>query len=237
MRSDSRIWLALVALIVLMEPAAASAQDWRVFANLDRYAQENERLPSKIPDEPRVVLMGDSITEMWTTFRPEFFDSSGYINRGISGQTSPQMLLRFRHDVIELEADAVAILAGTNDLAGNSGEASVEDIAGFVMAMADMAHNRGVKVIVCSVLPVIDYPWFPGRDPATKIVALNELLRDYANAKGHTYVDYYSAMVDDAGGLRVPEFTSAQDLVHPNSAGYEVMESLLKPAIQSALGE
>lgn len=215
---------------------ALAQNDWRSFANLKRYEQENTELLASAVSGPRVVFMGDSITEMWTKYRPDFFANPVYVNRGISGQTTPQMLVRFRSDVLDLKPEVVVILAGTNDIAGNTGDATVDKIAGFIMSMSDLAAANGIKVVLCSVLPAIDYLWYPGREPAPKIIKLNSMLREFAEEKGFGYVDYHSAMVDDQGGLKVPEYTSAGDLVHPNAAGYEVMEALVVPAVDAALG-
>ena len=226
---------ALVFLGALMLIQPSVAQDWREFANLARYAEANANLVKQATASDRIVFMGDSITEGWSYFDPQMFQEPSFVNRGIGGQTTPQMLMRFRSDVIALDPEAVVILAGINDIAGNTGSASVEEIAGNIIAMAELAAANDIKVLLCSVLPAIDFPWSPGLQPAPKVKALNALIKGYAEEKGHTYVDYYSATVDDQGGLRVPEFTSADDLVHPNIAGYKVMEALLRPAITSAL--
>ena len=179
--------------------------------------------------------MGDSITEGWGYFDPEFFEGSGYINRGIGGQTTPQMLLRFRPDVIELEPKVVVILAGTNDLAGNTGLTDVQTIADNIMSMGEIADHNGIRVIIASVLPAIDFPWKSGLEPASKIVKLNLMLQLYAQEHNFIYLDYYSSLVDEEGGLKVPEYTAANDLVHPNKVGYVVMEKLANQAIQAAL--
>jgi len=226
---------ALVFLGALMLIQPSVAQDWREFANFARYAEANANLVKQATASDRIVFMGDSITEGWSYFDPQMFHNTGFINRGIGGQTTPQMLVRFRSDVIALDPEAVVILAGINDIAGNTGSATVEEIAGNIIAMAEMAAANDIKVLLCSVLPAIDFPWSPGLEPAPKVRALNALIKGYAREKGHTYVDYYTATVDDQGGLRVPEFTSADDLVHPNIAGYKVMEALVRPAITSVL--
>ena len=167
--------------------------------------------------------------------RPEFFQDRDFINRGIGGQTTPQMLLRFRPDVIDLNPKVVVILAGTNDIAGNTGYTSLETIIDNIKSMAEIANANGIKVIISSVLPAIEYLWKPGLDPATKIIKINKALKAYAKENNFIYLDYYSAMVDDKGGLKVPDYTAVNDLVHPNKAGYLVMEKLAQKAIDKAL--
>jgi lysophospholipase L1-like esterase len=211
------------------------SQDWRVFANIDRYKEANLSIGEPTQGVDRIVFMGNSITEGWSTYMPEFFQETGYVNRGIGGQTTPQMLLRFRTDVIELEPKAVVILAGTNDLAGNTGFTPTETIVGNIKSMAELASQNGIKVILSSVLPAIDYPWKPGLEPSSKIISINDRLKEYADENDFVYLDYYSSLVDDNGGLKVPEYTSADDLVHPNKAGYLVMEKLAQEAIDKAL--
>ena len=181
--------------------------------------------------------MGNSITEGWARLSPRFFENENYINRGISGQVTQQMLLRFRADVIDLKPQVVVILAGTNDIAQNSGYIAVEDIFRNIISMTELARYHEIKVILCSVLPAIDFPWNRGLKPAEKIIKLNEMIKNYAAEKSIIYVDYYSALVDDNGGLKVPDYTSAGDLVHPNSNGYKVMEKVLQPALSKALNK
>ncbi len=205
------------------------AQDW---ANLNRYKTENEKLTPQASGEQRVVFMGNSITEGWSNFDPDFFTDNPYINRGISGQTTPQMLVRFRADVIDLHPAVVVILAGTNDLAGNTGPSTVEMIADNMMSMAELAKAHNIKVVLSSVLPVYDYPWKPGLKPAEKIVRLNAMMKAYANKNEMVYLDYFSAMADNRNGLK-PELGS--DGVHPNKAGYDIMGPLAKKAIERAL--
>lgn len=205
------------------------------YANFEKYRDANMKLEPPAENENRVVFMGNSITEAWERISPGFFKKAGYINRGISGQVTHQMLLRFRADVLDIKPKVVVILAGTNDIAQNSGFVAIEDIAENIMSMAELADYQGIKVIICSVLPAIDYPWRPGLEPANKIVELNEILKKYAAEKEFEYVDYYTAMVDDKGGLKVPDYTSADDLVHPNKNGYKVMEELVEAAIEKAM--
>ena len=181
---------------------------------------------------PTVVFMGDSITEAWAPSFPVMFPGKAYIGRGISGQTTPQMLLRFHKDVVALRPAVVVILAGTNDIAGNSGPSTLEMIEENLAAMTEMAQGNGIHVVLSSVLPVYDYPWRPGLEPAPKIVALNEWIRRYAAERGAVYLDYHSAMTDARQGLRA-EFSA--DGVHPNEAGYRVMAPLVEQAISEAL--
>ncbi len=204
-------------------------QDW---PDLNRYRDDNARLGLPAANETRVVFMGNSITEGWSNFLPEYFSGKSYINRGISGQTTPQMLVRFRADVIDLKPKAVVILAGTNDIAGNTGPATVKMIADNIISMAELARENNILVVISSVLPVYDYSWKPGLEPVAKISRLNEIIKNYAIKHGHTYLDYYAAMVDDKKGLK-EEYT--YDGVHPNKAGYEVMATLAEQAIANTL--
>jgi len=205
------------------------AQDW---ANLQRFKDENAKLTLPAPGEKRVVFMGNSITEGWGNLSPEFFKGKLYINRGISGQTTPQMLVRFRSDVINLKPAVVVILAGTNDIAGNTGPSTLEMIADNIFSMAELAKANGLKVVLCSVLPASDYPWKPGLEPAEKIASLNEMIKAYADRNNIVYLDYFSAMANKQKGL-MAEFTF--DGVHPNKAGYMMMGPLAEKAIAEAL--
>jgi lysophospholipase L1-like esterase len=176
--------------------------------------------------------MGDSITEFWSIINPDFFIGKPYVNRGISGQTTPQMLIRFRPDVIALKPDVVVLLAGINDIAGNTGPSTVEMIADNIFSMAELAKAHQIKVIICSVLPAYDFPWITGSFPAEKIVKLNTMIKQYANDNKILYLDYYSALVDERKGLKT---AYADDGVHPNKAGYEVMNPLVEKAIEKTL--
>ncbi len=176
--------------------------------------------------------MGNSITQGWKDKNPEFFSQNNYINRGISGQTTPQMLIRFRPDVIDLKPAAVVILAGTNDIAGNTGPSTLEMIADNIKSMAELAKANNITVILSSVLPAADYPWKPGLEPADKIIELNKMLREYALAHGIIYLDYFKFMVNDKKGLPVE---LSLDGVHPTLEGYKVMEPLVQEAIAEAL--
>ncbi len=207
------------------------AQDW---ADLNRYKAANKMIGLPDSNETKIVFMGNSITEGWSKFSPEFFSDKSYINRGISGQTTPQMLLRFRQDVLNLNPKVVVILAGTNDIAENTGPISLEMIMDNIKSMAELARSNNVKVILSSILPAYDYSWKPGLDPAHKIIKLNEMIKNYSKEKGIYYLDYFSAMVDSRKGLK-NEFT--YDGVHPNKAGYEVMCPLVERAIAKVLEE
>lgn len=211
-------------------------EDW---ADLGHFRRANLSLSSPAANERRVVLMGDSITEGWRgTLQPEgpemgaFFPGKPYINRGISGQTTPQMLVRFRQDVINLHPAVVVILAGTNDLAGNTGDTTLEAIEDNFADMCELARVHGIRVVLTSVLPTVEYPWRPDLQPAPRIAALNQWLRTYAATQHHIYLDLYSPMATPEGAMR-PDLTP--DGVHPNRAGYEVMAQLLQPAIDQAL--
>ena len=204
-------------------------QDW---ACLKCFQDDNAKVEAPKAGEKRVVFMGNSITIGWSHLNPEFFAGKPYINRGISGQTTPQMLIRFRPDVIDLHPAVVVILAGTNDIACNTGYTPVPTIFGNIVSMAELAKANGIKVVLSSVLPVYDYPWRPGLDPVTKIADLNQRIKEYAAKNGFVYLDYYSAMVDEQKGLQKALCT---DGVHPNKEGYLVMGPLAEKAIAAAL--
>jgi lysophospholipase L1-like esterase len=229
--------LLIALLLTLPCSQKINSQDWNEFANTSRYDKANLELKLHATANNRVVFMGNSITEGWVQMRPDFFDNRDYINRGIGGQTTPQMLLRFRQDVVNLNPKVVVILAGTNDIAGNSGYISLEAIISTIKSMAEIANANEIKVIISSILPAIDYPWKPGLDPASKIITINKALKAFSEENNFIYLDYYAAMVDDKGGLKVPEYTTANDLVHPNKDGYLVMEKLAEIAINKALNK
>lgn len=203
--------------------------DW---ASLHRYRQANDSLRPPAVGERRVVFIGNSIIESWARFIAQMFPGKPYIGRGISGQTTPQMLVRFRQDVVALKPAVVVILAGTNDIAGNTGPSTLEMIEDNLMSMTELAKANGIRVVLSSVLPVYDYPWHPGLDPARKIVALNAWMKSYAARVGAVYLDYHSAMVDERLGLRSD---LSRDGVHPTEAGYRVMAPLAEKAIAEAL--
>lgn len=173
--------------------------------------------------------MGNSITEGWSTANPRFFDNESYINRGIGGQTTPQMLLRFRQDVISIKPAVVHILAGTNDIAENTGPISLEQIKDNILSMVQLAKANGIEPIVCSVLPAYDYPWRPGKNPNVKIPKLNAMLAKMAEQNDVAYLDYFSEMADSRNGL--PEKYTT-DEVHLTKEGYEVMENVFQKAIK-----
>jgi lysophospholipase L1-like esterase len=211
-------------------------QDW---ANLGRYREANRSLPAPAAGEARVVLMGDSITDAWPQPRfGAFFPGKPYVGRGISGQTTPQMLIRFRPDVVDLKPKVVVILAGTNDIAGNTGPMTDEQVAGNLASMAELARASGIRVVFSSILPTSAYHARPGdvpqttRRPMARITALNAWMKDYASKNGHVYLDYFSAMTDASGLFRTE---LSEDDLHPNAAGYAIMAPLAEAAIQAAL--
>ena len=205
------------------------AQDW---ANLSKYEAENTKIKSQKEVEKRVVFMGDSITEFWLKIHPEFFEGKPYLDRGISGQTTPQMLLRFRQDVINLHPEVVVILAGVNDIAGNTGPTSNQNIMGNIVSMVELAKANKIKVILCSILPAVNFNWRPNDKAAETIIQLNQLIKAYAINQHIPFVDYHAAMADKKKGLP-KEFS--EDGVHPNIKGYKTMELLLEQAIQKVL--
>jgi lysophospholipase L1-like esterase len=215
--------------ILLFSGLELNAQDW---PNLERFRKENAALTAPAKGENRVVFMGNSITQGWIEKRPEFFTNNPYVNRGISGQTTPQMLIRFRQDVIALQPKAVIILAGTNDIAGNTGPSTLEMIEDNLASMAELANANNIRVVLSSVLPVLDYPWKKGLEPAEKIVTLNAWMKAYCEKKGFIYLDYFTPMANEQHGMKA-ELT--RDGVHANVAGYKVMEPLVEAAIQKAL--
>ena len=223
--------------------AAERLEEWRRsrvsslmndFGELARYREANSRLTAPKPGENRVIFFGDSITDSWHL--EEYFPAKPYINRGISGQTTPQMLLRFRQDVIDLQPSVVIILAGTNDIAGNTGPMSLEEIEANYKSVTELARAHKISVVFSSVLPVHNYTpesqyTFPLRSPE-KILELNQFLRHYCEAGNCVYVDYFNAMVDNKGLLKKE---LAEDGLHPNAAGYKVMAPLAAAGIQKAL--
>ena len=203
--------------------------DW---ADLQRYRKMNAELAAPAPGENRVVFFGNSITEGWAPLFAKQFPGKPYIGRGISGQTTPQMLVRFRQDVIALKPRVVVILAGTNDIAGNTGPSTLEMIEDNLASMTELAQANGIKVVLSSVLPVWRYSWKPELEPAQIVVALNAWIREYARTHGAIYVDYHSAMADERQGMKA---ALSGDGVHPNEAGYRVMAPLVERAITEAL--
>lgn len=210
--------------------------DWGYLA---KYRDANQSLAAPAPGQIRVVFMGDSITEGWgmkatatSPARGEFFPDKPYVNRGISGQTSPQMLVRFRQDVIDLKPAVVIILAGTNDVAENTGKMTTEETLGNLVSMVELARASKIRPVLCSILPASDFRWHTGLAPAPKIQALNALIKDYAAKHDIVYVDYYSPMVNGEGGLKAE---LSPDGVHPNAAGYAIMAPLAEAGIAASL--
>ncbi|MEN8798442.1 MAG: SGNH/GDSL hydrolase family protein [Flavobacteriaceae bacterium] len=219
--------LVLIASIVYNSDTFA--QDW---AALGHYAKANEQLQLPAAGEDRVVFMGNSITIGWLAHYPEFFENKPYVNRGIGGQTTPQMLLRFRQDVVALKPKVVVLLAGTNDIAGNTGPSTIGMIMDNIKGMIEIARANNIKVVLASVLPAADYPWKPGCEPHLKIPELNKLLSEYAEENNLVYLDYFSAMKDNQNGMKKE---LAYDGVHPNLEGYRTMAPLTEAAIRKAL--
>src|SRR2546423_6978289 len=193
--------------------------DW---ANLERYKEANRQLAAPASGEKRVVFMGNSITDGWARYFPAMFPGKPYVGRGISGQTTPQMLVRFRQDVVALKPSVVVILAGTNDIAGNTGPSTIEMIEDNLASMTEIAKANGIRVVLASILPVDDYPWRRGLDPAPKIMAVNAWMKQYAEDHGHVYLDFHSVMQNEKHGMKAE---LAYDGVHPTEAGYRVMAS------------
>jgi lysophospholipase L1-like esterase len=219
-----------ILFFLLFAAASATAQnkDW---PNIKKYEKANSEVPTHEKSEKRVVYMGDSITDFWIGNDPAFFANKGYYDRGISGQTTGQMLVRFREDVINLKPKVVVILAGINDIAQNNGPSKLEDIFGNIVSMAELAKANNIKVVISSVLPANAFPWRLSINPVAGIKALNEMLKAYAdkNKKSVVYLDYFTAMADDKRGLPV---NLAKDGVHPTLEGYRMMEPLVEKAIR-----
>jgi len=212
-------------------------RDW---PQLARYRDQNRTLAAPAAADTRIVFTGDSITDNWQQPRySTFFQDKRRVDRGISGQTTPQMLIRFRPDVIELKPKVVVILAGTNDIAGNTGPMSDEEIQRNIESMAELAKTHGIKVVLSSILPTSAYHTAPNGNPQTnqrpmdRIRAINAWMKQYADANGHVYLDYFTAMLDGTGLMKT-ELTA--DDLHPNADGYKIMEPLAEAAIQKALG-
>ena len=202
------------------------AQDW---ANLEHFKGGNSSIMQEVNTGKRIVFMGNSITEGWSNFDSIFFSKNQFINRGIGGQTTPQMLLRFKQDVIDIKANTVIILAGINDIAENTGPISLKQILGNIISMCELANQNNIRVILCSVLPANKFPWEPKITPTQKVIELNKMLLEYANSKSITYVDYYSKMVDDKQGL-IPAY--GYDPVQSNQEGYVVIKHILSEVLE-----
>lgn len=215
-------------LLITMSSIITQAQE--DFANLQKFQKENKQLDATPNSGQRTVFLGDSIFENWMNIYPEFFTQQpNYINRAISGQTTSQMLLRFQQDVVALHPKQVILLAGTNDIAGNTGYADTTTISNNIISMCQLAKANHIQVVICSVLPAKDYPWRTGLYPAEKIVLLNTALKDYAYKNKIPYCDLHTSMSDADGGIQT---SLAFDGVHPNKAGYLLMEKLLKPYLK-----
>lgn len=224
-------YLFLLAALTTVASMNAQSRDW---ANLKRYSNANAELANSINGTPRVVFMGNSITEGWVNNHPDFFKSNGYIGRGISGQTSSQFLLRFRQDVVSLSPKLVIINAGTNDVAENTGPYSEEQTFGNIVSMVEIAQANKIKVILTSTLPVALFGWNKKiTDAADKIASLNARIEQYAQKHKIPYVDYYSRMVSGAERALNPAYT--KDGVHPTSKGYDIMETLIQKVIKKEL--
>lgn len=208
---------------------STSFNDW---ANFQKYASENAKLSPISENDHRVVFMGNSITEFWKTTDSAFFAGRQYIDRGISAQVTPQMLLRFRQDVIELKPSVVVILAGINDIAENAGPIELEDIFGNIVSMVELAEANNIQVVLCSILPASGFYWNPVIKPADKVIELNAMIEAYARENDIVYADYYSPMVNNQKGIKA-EYS--EDAVHPNLTGYKVMEPIVEKAIAEAL--
>jgi lysophospholipase L1-like esterase len=216
---------ALLLAAVSLPAQTPPAGDW---ANLERYRTANTEMGPAPAGDRRVVFIGNSITESWAPLFTQLFPGKPYVGRGISGQTTPQMLLRFRQDVVALKPAVVVILGGTNDIAGNTGPSTPEMIEDNIASMTEIAQANGIGVVLCSVLPVYDYPWKRGLTPAPTIIALNAWIKSYAARTGAEYADFHGAMSDERHGLRAG---LTADGVHPNEAGYRIMGPIVERAI------
>jgi lysophospholipase L1-like esterase len=221
--------LKISLILLVMTTHVFTQEDW---ANLKRYKLENEALKPLAKNEKRVVFMGNSITEGWVYSQPNFFTENNFIGRGISGQTTDQMLLRFRQDVINIQPKVVVILAGTNDIAGNNGPVTLEMIMNNIKSMSELAIQNHINIILCSVLPANDYPWKPGMEPAHKIIELNKMIKKYADEKHLIYCNFYDTMVNEALGLKKE---LGEDGVHPNEKGYTLMNEIVLRSIKKAM--
>lgn len=215
-------WFVLAMCLLASFSLFSQQNDWAQFG---RYAEANKTV--KTPT--RVVFMGNSITDGWWGADSLFFKNNRFIGRGIGGQTTAQMLVRFRADVINLQPKAVVILAGTNDIAQNNGYIAPENILGNIISMAELAKANNIDVVLCSILPAYEYGWRKGLEPADKIIALNQMIKAYADKNNLTYVDYHSTLKDERNGL--PEKYS-NDGVHPTMEGYKIMESMILKALE-----
>jgi lysophospholipase L1-like esterase len=205
------------------------------FAQLNRYAADDDKIGDPAPGTQRVVFYGDSLTDNWGRKFGKFFPGKPYVNRGISGQTTPQMLIRFQQDVAHLKPAVVVILAGTNDLAQNTGPETLAQIEDNFRSLVVLAKANHIRVVISSVLPADHFPWHPGIAPATQIVELNKWLVDFCKAEHLVYLDYYPVLATPEGAIK-PEL-AVDKAVHPNDAGYAVMEPLAEAAIARSLAQ
>lgn len=227
-----KIIVVLATIFAMTAALNADAQGNRDWANYGRYAESNAAL-KELGTRPEAVFMGNSITDGWARVHQAFFAENNYIGRGIGGQVTAQMLARFRADVLDLNPRAVVILAGTNDIAENQGIVAIENIAGNIISMAELAKAHGIEAMICSVLPAAEYPWRREiTEVPAKVKALNAMLKEWAAANGCVYVDYFSAMADERDGLPA---SLAGDGIHPTPAGYDMMEGIIKPALDKLL--
>lgn len=210
-----------IAGILIATAASGQPRDW---ANFGRYSKQNDEIAGH---KVNAVFMGNSITDNWARLDPEFFSSHGFVGRGISGQTTSEMLVRFRRDVLDLEPEAVAILAGINDIAQNNGYISLENTFGNIVSMCELAKAHRIKVIICSTLPCDRLSWRPEIKPAEQVKELNAMLKDYADRNRILFVDYWSVMANGNGGL---DKEISGDGCHPNIDGYEIMEKIFLDA-------
>ncbi len=219
--------------VLLFSFLIGNAQKFNEMINLNRYQRENAALPAPAKGEKRVVFIGNSITEGWVRMRPDFFKDNNYVGRGISGQTSPQLLSRFREDVINLKPVAVVINIGTNDIAENSGTYNHDFTLGNIMSMAELADANGIKVILSSVTPGRHYGWRPEiTNVPQKIMALNAAIKAYAKKKNFAYIDYFSVLKDENNVMKKGY---GDDGIHPNAVAYKVMEEAAKKVIDNVI--
>lgn len=227
--------LTVILFLFMAIIGCLNAQTLNEQINLAKYAQANKELPPPAPGEKRVAFMGNSITEAWVHNSPEFFSQNYYIGRGISGQTTTQMLLRFRPDILDLQPNVVMIFAGINDIAENTGVYDPDFTFGNIVSMAQLAKANNMKVIIASLVPAKEATWHPHvTDIPAKVVALNARLKEYALANDITYLDFYDALQDGTGIMRKE---LSEDGLHPNAEGYAIMERIAKPVIDKILDE